>query len=131
MTTMRLGISDPVEFERQFREEGGDGSRVILKKLSAAAGAEFPTPDREDYIPGQIGVPVDYEVEGYLLSDPKEEECLALMRTKRDGMPILGVMNTSLIQKITGQKPELTLRTINSVYVLTYLPDLAGEKEAE
>ena len=96
---------------------------IKLTKLSAVENPNCPTPSKEDYNCGQNNGDVSlfngYTIVGEILEPPKEGESLRVLRQERNGVKLLGVTRTSMIQKIEGNK----LYTENSVYEIEYLND--------
>lgn len=94
------------------------GDYVIITKLKAVDNPAVPTPDKKDYIPGGINLgvslPVDYTIEGYLLSDIKVGERVIVDRRKRNGMEIGGLFSSSYV--VSLNKDRFT--TQNSVYLI-------------
>jgi hypothetical protein len=101
-----------------------------ITKLKSVENPLFPTPDNSAYAPGKdngdVSVPVDYTVEGYLLNEIQEGECARMDRRKRNGVEVDGTFQTSQIQHVStdlAQKGEGMFRTQNSVYEVKILPD--------
>jgi len=98
------------------------GTLVRFCKLQAVENAEYSTPSKEDYIPGEVNrrtsVPIDYEVKGQLFEDIEPGGQVSILRWERNGVPITGIMQTSHIQRIETFEDHLIIRTRNSVYVL-------------
>lgn len=97
------------------------GYYIRITKLKAAQNALFKTPKKKDYIPGQdngdVSLPVDYTVEGYLLEPIKVGKSIFIDRVKRNGEEVPGFMQTSRVKSIEGNR----ILTDNSVYEITRL----------
>lgn len=104
--------------------------KVRIKKLCPTEKPDYPTPHWDSYIPGEdngnVSIPMDYEVEGYLMSPIVVGKPVQLARTKRNGLPIDGVFQTS---KVTAQT-EIGFTTKNSVYEVEVIQEETKGKAA-
>ena len=93
-----------------------------MTKLAAVPERAALTPAWEGYKPGQdngdVSLPVDYTAEGYLAEDIKIGQCIVLNRTKRNGVITPGILTTSALQNLEGNRAE----TQNSVYIVEEIP---------
>ena len=93
---------------------------VKVKKLNALPGREAFTPSKEDHVPGTnqcSGLPVDYEIEGYLIKDIKVGSTLLVDRRKRNGLEVPGIFETTPLQSWDGR----VAKTQNSTYIVEAL----------
>lgn len=95
--------------------------RVGLKKLNSVNDPKFPTALENEYVAGQLndGVspPIDYEIEGFLLSPISLNEFIIIQREKRNGVAVQGLFKSSRIAKIKND----IIHTQNSIYRITFL----------
>lgn len=95
--------------------------RVRLTKIGACETPEASTPTFDCYEPGtnngEVSVPNNYCVEGFLCGEIAVGESVTMMREIRNGIKMSGLFQTSPVTKIT----ESGFETLNSVYVLTKL----------
>lgn len=96
---------------------------IVIKKVAAVAGGYAPM-SKESYIPGtgnnlteNKSIPIEYEIEGTLLSPFEIGLGVNVLRTKRNGVEAEGVFQTTAVTEIT----ENTFKTKNSIYVYHYL----------
>jgi len=99
---------------------------VKISKIGIAPNAAYPTPAAEKYIPGEdngaVSLPINYTVEGYLVSPIKETQHITVQREKRNGVPIAGFFSTSEVEKITKiNETNYVVETLNSVYTVEYI----------
>lgn len=96
---------------------------IRLTKLQPVADPEVPTPTFEEYEVGQINdnvsIPVDYWIEGWLITEPVLGGYLLVDRKIRNGVVIGGIFQTSMITQIT----EDGFKTLNSIYKLEYVEE--------
>ncbi len=96
-------------------------SKVKLTKFAVSNNPLVPTPPMEGYVcgadNGDVSLPIDYWVEGYLMDDIKVGDSIKLNRTCRNGINIPGMMLTSIVTKIEGD----IIETNNSKYKLETL----------
>jgi hypothetical protein len=95
--------------------------KIRLTKISKVDNPCYPTPEAQNYVPGEyngkVSLPIDYQVEGTSMFEPEVGECFIVDRTSRNSEPVRGIMRTSVITKIT----EDGFETLNSVYKLEKL----------
>lgn len=95
---------------------------VRLKKLSAAMNPAAPTPEMANYKAGEdngeVSLPVEYTVEGYLAKEVIVGEGLLIDRISRNGIMSKGITNTSPVVKQELLANGATIYTTNSVYLL-------------
>ena len=76
--------------------------------------------------PDETTLALNYTVEGELLKDLEIGSPLSLLRTSRNGIPVLGFFQTSLIESMTLDASGLcTIDTQNSTYVVSVLKEEA------
>lgn len=96
---------------------------VRLTKIKASKNPEYATPHWNTYKHGALNkgtsIPIDYWVEGYLVSPIKVGEYAAIDRRVRNGEEVSGFMTTSQIIEINGDIFE----TINSIYKIEFLEE--------
>lgn len=94
---------------------------VRITKLAVCADPEFPTPSLEDYELGKINanmsIPLDYWLEGYLISEPEVGKSVVVDREVRCGVKTPGIFTSSIVTAIT----DTGFKTLNSVYNLEYI----------
>lgn len=94
--------------------------RVRVKKVKAAKDPEFPTPEFEDYIPGQVNkgvsTPCEYEVCGKLAAPVEVDSFILLKRDERNGVACDGVFRSSRIKDVKIYGDTTIVETYNSVY---------------
>lgn len=94
---------------------------VRISKVGVSETPTIPTPKKEDYIPGQdngdVSLPMEYTIEGYLLHDIQVGESVSVDRRIRNRVEARGEFVTSPVTKIT----EAGFETENSVYILDKL----------
>ena len=94
---------------------------VKITKIKAAENAEYATPDWKDYaigkLNGNMSIPVDYYLEGYLLRDVQVGEHVLVERISRNGEKIGGFFSTSQVTEIY----DGGFVTLNSVYKMDYI----------
>ena len=75
--------------------------------------------DRDEYLShsGDKSLPVNYNIEGYLLSDIKVGSSVIVQRTKRNGVESLGMFSSSTVLEMSDN----SFVTRNSVYRYKYL----------
>jgi hypothetical protein len=82
----------------------------------------YPSADWHDYPFGSaiegVSLPVDYELIGYLLGNPKVGGRLIILRVSRNGVNVPGLFCSSPIRIIADTRIETT----NSVYRMEFMP---------
>lgn len=105
----------------KYKKSMKEKDYIKITKLKACKNPKVETPDKKDYIPGQdngnVSLPAEYTVEGYLLNDVKIGQIIMIDRVKRNDIETPGLMNTSKITKINGNRIE----TQNSIYKIEKL----------
>lgn len=100
-----------------------NGKRIRIKKLAEVSGGS-PARAMAEHIPGSAqedgkSIPVDYEIEGLLLTDICVGTSVRVARDKRNGVPANGLFMTS---PVTHHCPDCgTFQTRNSRYRFEYL----------
>lgn len=96
---------------------------ILIKKIASVDGGQ-PAMEMNKYIPGTANniaenksIPIEYYIEGYLLSPIEAGKSVEVMRTKRNGIEATGFFQTSKVTEVT----ENTFKTQNSVYHYNYL----------
>ena len=105
------------------------GPLVKIRKLRRVEGGLAP--GDHTYIPGtlngNVSLPLDYELEGYELDKPQILSTYNVFRTKRNGVAVAGLFESTQVSDITEDRnPEtgrrrVTLVTANSVYEVEYI----------
>jgi len=94
---------------------------VKITKIRASEYPEYATPNWQDYevgkINGNMSLPIDYYLEGYLLKDIELNQSVLVERISRNGEKIGGFFSTSLVTEIF----EGGFKTLNSVYKMDYI----------
>lgn len=94
---------------------------VRLRKISAVADSEFPTPSFEEYETGKLNnnlsIPNDYWLEGWLIKEPVLGSYVVVAREIRNGVKFGGIFQSSMITQITDDG----FKTLNSIYKLEYI----------
>lgn len=92
------------------------GDYVRIKKLLPVDSPRYPTPDSDNYTPGtfngEVSLPVDYEVEGWVAGEVSVGSSVMLLRTKRNGVKCGGYFHTSTVESFDGNR----FFTQNSIY---------------
>ena len=98
------------------------GTKVRVTKVGVVAGAPWPTASKQEYDPGMdngaVSPPVEYEVQGTLVSDMTLGGKLYIDRTHRNGFEAPGGMITSHITSIAFRSNGVLVTTRNSVYLV-------------
>jgi len=92
-----------------------------ISKLAPVTDPEYPTPSMEDYetgkLNGNVSIPVDYWIEGYLTDEPEVGKPVVVDRVNRCGVKMPGIFTSSIVTEIT----DTGFKTLNSVYNLEYI----------
>lgn len=95
--------------------------KVKITKLRQADNALYDTPPIHDYLMGEdngnVSLPINYWLEGYLTEELIVGKSLTVSRTNRNGVEIGGLFVTSTVTEITSDG----FKTLNSVYKLEYI----------
>jgi len=95
------------------------GDEVTVQKIGVVDDPKAETPDWEDYREGELNassVPVEYEVQGSLVSPVEEGEPIVLYRTQRNGTEAAGIFRTSEVQSLEETQDHVIAKTQNSIY---------------
>lgn len=104
-----------------------EGSHVRVIKLHEAQEPRVRAGSWSEYVPGAVNtdsLPVDYEIEGYLLGPVEVGGRLHVLRTRRNGIGCLGEFLSTVIQAVDIEsESELACRltTLNSIYRVVWL----------
>ena len=89
---------------------------VTVRKMAAVQEPKFNTPSWDQYNLGMenynASIPIAYEVVGTLENDLVVDSSLIILRSKRNGVEVPGIMETSKVMEIT----EFGFKTQNSEY---------------
>ena len=95
--------------------------KVKITKLGAVENPAYPTPNYNEYIQGSdngnVSLPTEYWLEGYLMNEPTVGSSVLVNRTSRNGVNCGGTFFTSKVTKIT----DTGFETQNSVYQVDVL----------
>lgn len=94
---------------------------IYIEKLAEVEGG-LPARSMEDHEMGypnryDTSIPIEYNIEGYLLNEIQVNESVMVNRIKRNGVHVSGVFSTSRVTEV-GEK---YFKTKNSVYIYKYL----------
>ena len=96
-------------------------TKVKISKVAHLENALHNTIPLSDYVAGQdngnISLPVDYWLEGFMVEPPSVGKSLIVARTSRNGVDVGGYFTTSEVTEIT----EDGFKTLNSLYKLEYI----------
>jgi hypothetical protein len=94
---------------------------VKITKIKAREDACSRTPDWKEYelgkINGNMSIPIDYYLEGYLKREVQVGLPVVVDRITRNGEKVSGLFVTSTVTEIT----EKGFRTLNSEYIMDYI----------
>ena len=94
---------------------------VKITKIKACENAEYATPDWKDYdvgkLNGNMSLPTDYYLEGYLIKEIVKGESVLVERISRNGEKIGGFFQTSKVTEVF----DGGFKTLNSVYKIDYI----------
>ena len=95
--------------------------QIYIEKLAEVTGG-LPAIKMEEHIAGEsqgdnYSIPVEYNLEGYLLYEIEVGKNVFIDRTKRNGVDVRGVFTTSRVTEV-GDK---YFKTQNSVYSYKFL----------
>ena len=95
--------------------------QIYIEKLAEVTGG-LPAIKMEEHIAGEsqgdnYSIPVEYNLEGYLLYEIEVGKNVFIDRTKRNGVEVRGVFTTSRVTEV-GDK---YFKTQNSVYSYKFL----------
>lgn len=94
---------------------------VFIEKIAEVKGG-IPARKMEDHISGQdmddnLSIPIEYNLEGYLIGEIEVGKNLIVDRTKRNGLEVRGMFTTSMVTEVG----DSFFKTANSVYRYKYL----------
>lgn len=94
---------------------------VFIEKIAEVKGG-IPARKMEDHISGQdmddsLSIPIEYNLEGYLIGEMEVGKNLIVDRTKRNGLEVRGMFTTSIVTEVG----DSFFKTANSVYRYKYL----------
>lgn len=96
---------------------------IVIKKIAAVEGG-FAAMEKDKFIPGtgnnikeNKSIPIEYEIEGTLLTPIEIGNGVNVLRTKRNGVVAHGLFQTTNVTELT----DTTFKTKNSVYMYHYL----------
>jgi hypothetical protein len=94
---------------------------IFIEKIAEVKGG-LPARKMEDHISGQdmddnLSIPIEYNLEGYLIGEIESGKSVIVDRTKRNGLEIRGVFTTSRVTEVS----DSFFKTANSVYRYKYL----------
>lgn len=93
-----------------------------IEKIDTTDDPAVESADWDEYEPGRRNSkspPVEYSVEGKVVSNIEEGAYLTVHRWSRNGEPAEGVMRTSEIQSVTEEEDFIIVETQSSVYKVT------------
>lgn len=96
--------------------------KIRIKKISQADDALCLAADKTEHVPGSEGIPgkslpVEYEIEGYLVRPIEVGRGIEVDRQKRNGIIAMGSFTTSPVKSIHDN----LIRTGNSIYQIEFL----------
>jgi hypothetical protein len=95
--------------------------KVKISKIAHLDDALCDAPPMQDYLVGEhngnVSLPVEYWLEGYIVGELTVGESLVVNRTSRNGIEVGGIFTTSEVTEITKDG----FKTLNSVYKLEYI----------
>ena len=98
---------------------------IKLTKVSESANPDFKSAQWDHFICGVenpgVSLPIDYWIEGELLSEVTIGKPLTIARTTRNGIKNIGIFYSSVIQRITEISGKKIISTRNSIYALESL----------
>jgi hypothetical protein len=101
--------------------------KVKVTKIKEAESPKFRSAQWDEWKTGQdnpdFSLPVEYELEGSVVYEPAIGTSMVVARTKRNGVPAIGMFATSTIQDITKYKNITVIETMNSVYWMEEIED--------
>lgn len=94
---------------------------VFIEKIAEVKGG-IPARKMEDHISGQdmddnLSIPIEYNLEGYLIGEIEVGKNVIVDRTKRNGLEVRGMFTTSMVTEVG----DSFFKTANSVYRYKYL----------
>ena len=95
--------------------------KVRISKIAATENPRHATPEKDDYISGQdngdVSTPIEYEITGRILREPKVDDVVFVDRETRNGVEKKGSFRTSRTQKIEGD----LIHTYISIHKIEYI----------
>ena len=89
---------------------------ICIEKLAEVEGG-LPARSMDEHIMGESSVPIEYNVEGYLLYEIEVGKNVFIDRIKRNGEEVRGLLTTSRVTEV-GDK---YFKTQNSLYQYKFL----------
>ena len=95
--------------------------QIYIEKLAEVKGG-LPARNMDEHIMGEpndnnTSIPVEYNLEGYLLNDIEVGKNVIVERTKRNGEEVCGMFTTSRVTEVGNNY----FKTQNSVYSYKFL----------
>jgi hypothetical protein len=95
--------------------------QIYIEKLAEVTGG-LPAIKMEEHIAGEsqgdnYSIPIEYNLEGYLLYEIEVGKDVFIFRTKRNGVDVRGVFTTSRVTEVGDNY----FKTQNSVYLYKFL----------
>ena len=95
--------------------------QIYIEKLAEVTGG-LPAIKMEEHIAGEsqgdnYSIPIEYNLEGYLLDEIEVGKNVFIDRTKRNGVDVRGVFTTSRVTEVG----ENYFKTQNSLYSYKFL----------
>jgi hypothetical protein len=101
--------------------------KVKITKIKEAESPKYRSAQWDEWKLGQdnvdVSLPIEYELEGTIVQEAVIGNSLVVARTKRNGVPSIGMFATSKIQDITTYKKITVIETMNSVYWVEEIED--------
>jgi len=101
-------------------------SRVRVRKIGAVEKPVAPSAEWSKFILGQdvngdVSLPIEYELEGVQMGDPKLNHPYVIARDTRNGVKITGQFTSTPVQSITTTSYGVIFETANSIYTVHFL----------
>ncbi len=103
----------------------GKGDWVRVTKLAACVDALFPSAKKDSYLHGEenlVSPPIDYSLEGRLLSAVEVGQEIRVERRIRNGIEVDGLFRSTAVKSVSDDLGRLTVTTQNSIYVIEQIP---------
>lgn len=99
------------------------GKYVRVAKIGVQEFSKAPTPLMQDYQLGYINpnvsIPLTYWLEGFLINEPEVGAPMFVDRRVRNGVRVIGALQTTQVTSVEEQGNGLVVKTYNSVYLVT------------
>lgn len=93
---------------------------VRITKLSECENPKYKSAAWDGYAlgidNGDVSLPIEYQIEGELLSEIKEGRGIKVERTSRNGIQSFGYFTSSAVSEVTEKDGGKLVKTGNSVY---------------